>query len=167
MSRLIVAHVGHVGQASAKLLLQEASLFSDLRHPGLCLIEDVLMMDECPAIVYEESAAVHVIMQKQHALVSVRHKICQLVQVVAFLHGRRIYHGGLRPNVLLQQENGLLKLGGLESARVLVQQQKGIMLTPTSPTVYTAPEILLGEKEGFPADIWAIGCICAELLQGV
>lgn len=76
----------------------------------------------------------------------------------------------IKPANLLINENGILKLADFGLARLIKPEEVGVR--PFSPQVasrwYRAPEILYGcQKYGMPIDIWAAGCVFAEMLRGI
>lgn len=93
----------------------------------------------------------------------VKSYLYQLVAGIAFCHGRRILHRDLKPQNLLIDKEGMLKLADFGLARAI-----GIPVrTYTHEIVtlwYRAPEVLLGSKHYSTAvDMWSIGCIFAEM----
>lgn len=89
----------------------------------------------------------------------------QLLQGVNFCHSHRVIHRDLKPQNLLINELGAIKLADFGLARAF-----GVPLrTYTHEVVtlwYRAPEILLGSKFYSTAvDIWSIGCIFAEMVE--
>lgn len=95
----------------------------------------------------------------------------QLVSAVAYLHEQRVMHRHLRPECILLKANGLLKLSGMNSAVLMPKGIKSVgratlPISSRMTSIYSAPEVLLEENIGFAADVWAIGCICAELITG-
>lgn len=93
----------------------------------------------------------------------------QLVIGVAACHSKGIIHRDLKPqNLLIQRikSGAILKLADFGLAR-----GTGIPVAQYSHEVvtlwYRAPELLLGAgKYGGEIDMWAIGCIVAEMLRG-
>ncbi|XP_025855581.1 cyclin-dependent kinase 3 isoform X4 [Vulpes vulpes] len=88
----------------------------------------------------------------------------QLLQGVSFCHSHRVIHRDLKPQNLLINELGAIKLADFGLARAF-----GVPLrTYTHEVVtlwYRAPEILLGTKFYSTAvDVWSIGCIFAEMV---
>ncbi|KAB1265346.1 Cyclin-dependent kinase 3 [Camelus dromedarius] len=88
----------------------------------------------------------------------------QLLQGVNFCHSHRVIHRDLKPQNLLINELGAIKLADFGLARAF-----GVPLrTYTHEVVtlwYRAPEILLGSKFYSTAvDVWSIGCIFAEMV---
>ena len=86
------------------------------------------------------------------------------------MHAKKIMHRDLKPhNILLDsdsnsdcyQEN--VRIADFGLARYVTSLQKP--LTREVETLwYRAPEIMLGKKKyGYGIDVWAIGCIFAEL----
>ncbi|KAF5399278.1 Cyclin-dependent kinase 6 [Paragonimus heterotremus] len=88
----------------------------------------------------------------------------QLLRGTDFLHSHRIIHRDLKPaNLLIDREGRQLKITDFGLSRVLGWEST---LTPTVVTLwYRAPEILLQSEYLSPCDIWAAGCIIAELFN--
>jgi len=87
----------------------------------------------------------------------------QIINAIKFCHCKRILHRDLKPQNLLIDKNGNIKLADFGLARAF-----GIPIRTLTHEVltlwYRAPEILLGQKEySTPVDIWSIGCIFFEL----
>ena len=89
----------------------------------------------------------------------------QLINGVNYCHSRRIIHRDLKPQNLLVDRNGNLKIADFGLARAFGIPIK--TLTHEIETLwYRAPEVLLGQKQySLGVDIWAVGCIFAELIE--
>lgn len=97
----------------------------------------------------------------------VKSYLYQLINGIAFCHSHRVLHRDLKPQNLLIDTTGKLKLADFGLARAF-----GIPVRHYTHEVvtlwYRAPEILLGaRKYSTPVDIWSIGCIFAELVMKV
>jgi serine/threonine protein kinase len=87
----------------------------------------------------------------------------QIIKGIAFCHSHRVLHRDLKPQNLLIDRKGAIKLADFGLARAFNLPVR----TYTHEVVtlwYRSPEILLGSKHySTPVDIWAIGCIFAEM----
>lgn len=90
----------------------------------------------------------------------------QLLKGVDFCHQNRVLHRDLKPQNLLINSKGQLKLGDFGLARAF-----GIPVNTFSNEVvtlwYRAPDVLLGSRTySTSIDIWSVGCIMAEMYTG-
>lgn len=90
----------------------------------------------------------------------------QLLKGIAFCHENRVLHRDLKPQNLLINNRGQLKLADFGLARAF-----GIPVNTFSNEVvtlwYRAPDVLLGSRQyNTSIDIWSAGCIMAEMYSG-
>merc|ERR1719383_1333264 len=89
----------------------------------------------------------------------------QLLEGIAYCHKHRVLHRDLKPQNLLIDSTGGIKLADFGLARAFGLPVR----TYTHEVVtlwYRAPEILLGSKfYSTSVDTWSIGCIFAEMLS--
>ncbi|CAH8507191.1 unnamed protein product [Schistosoma turkestanicum] len=95
---------------------------------------------------------------------TIRNLSDQLLRGTDFLHSHRIIHRDLKPaNILINKETLRLKITDFGLSRVLGWESS---LTPIVVTLwYRSPEILIQSEYLSPCDIWAAGCIIAELFN--
>ncbi|SCV02781.1 LAMI_0H02938g1_1 [Lachancea mirantina] len=100
-----------------------------------------------------------------------KHLMVQLVDTVGFLHKHGVIHRDLKPeNVLLSQEGRVVITDFGAAYRVGQgtgedESQRAASFVGTAE--YVSPELLLHSRCGFASDVWALGCILYQLLQGV
>lgn len=93
--------------------------------------------------------------------------VYQIVQATAFMHQNRIVHRDIKPENLLLSSSGLLKVCDFGFARELQSDKNFLYTDYVSTRWYRAPELLVGDAAyDETVDIWAIGCILAELYNG-
>lgn len=92
---------------------------------------------------------------------------CQVLQALLWCHRRRVIHRDLKPQNLLINEEGIIKVADFGLARSLGIPIK--VLTHEVVTLwYRAPEILLGiDKYSYAVDMWSMGCILAEMCSNI
>jgi cyclin-dependent kinase len=95
--------------------------------------------------------------------VMVKKFMSQLCEGVRYCHSHRVLHRDLKPQNLLIDRDGNLKLADFGLARAF-----GVPLRNYTHEVvtlyYRAPEILLGARQySTGVDIWSVGCIFAEM----
>ncbi|XP_039246275.1 cyclin-dependent kinase 3 isoform X2 [Pipra filicauda] len=149
--------------------IREISLLKELKHPNIVRLLDVIHSQKKLYIVFEYlSQDLKKYMDSCQSgalpLSLVKNYLFQLLQGVSFCHSHRVIHRDLKPQNLLINEAGAIKLADFGLARAF-----GVPLrTYTHEVVtlwYRAPEILLGCRYySTPVDIWSIGCIFAEMM---
>ncbi|KAJ3038412.1 Cyclin-dependent kinase catalytic subunit, partial [Rhizoclosmatium hyalinum] len=146
--------------------IREISLLKELNHPNVVRLLDTVHNDAKLYLIFE---FLDMDLKKYTDSIKVlppsliRSYMQQLVSGMNYCHAKRILHRDLKPQNLLIDQSGVLKLADFGLARAV-----GIPLrTYTHEVVtlwYRAPEILLGSRHYSTAvDMWSIGCIFAEL----
>ncbi|XP_063707441.1 cyclin-dependent kinase 20 [Culicoides brevitarsis] len=91
-----------------------------------------------------------------------------LLKGLNYLHENNIMHRDIKPSNLLIDSHGILKLGDFGLSRVYFSELENRPYTAqVASRYYRAPEILYGSQRYSPmVDIWAVGCVFAEMLRG-
>lgn len=93
----------------------------------------------------------------------IRGLMVDLLTAIDILHGKMIMHRDIKPDNILIDKEGRLKLAdfGLAKKASFLQRRKSNAIVSLW---YRAPEIILGSEDYFlGVDMWSIGCIFAEL----
>ncbi len=149
--------------------IREISLLKELSHPNVIKLKDVLFEDGRLFLIFEyaDCDLKKFIDRHKKGLPPelVKSFLYQILAALNYCHAHRVIHRDLKPQNILIDKNGILKLADFGLARAFGLPIK----TMTHEVVtlwYRAPEILLGQKEySLPIDMWSVGCIFAEMAQ--
>lgn len=159
--------------------IREMSLCAELRHENVIRLVETLLEDKCIFMVFEY--AEHDLLQIIHHHTTqplgprrpipatvVKSLLFQLLNGCHYLHTNWVLHRDLKPANIMVTNEGRVKIGDLGLARrfdkPLASLFGGDKVVVT--IWYRAPELILGSYHYTPAiDLWAIGCIFAELLS--
>mmetsp|Transcript_50954 Transcript_50954/g.125220 ORF Transcript_50954/g.125220 Transcript_50954/m.125220 type:complete len:299 (-) Transcript_50954:50-946(-) len=150
--------------------IREISILKELQHPNIVKFLDVVHSSNKLYLVFEFlDQDLKRFMDSQPSgpldMNTVKSYLYQLLSGIQFCHARRVLHRDLKPQNLLIDNQGALKLADFGLARAF-----GIPVRHYTHEVvtlwYRAPEVLLGaRKYSTPVDIWSIGCIFAEMVM--
>nr|KAG5698158.1 hypothetical protein BaRGS_001753 [Batillaria attramentaria] len=149
--------------------IREISLLKELEHPNVVRLLDVLHFEKKLYLVFEylnRDLKKYMDTAPPSGIPPplIKSYLHQLLAGVAYCHAHRVLHRDLKPQNLLIDANGNIKLADFGLARAF-----GVPVrTYTHEVVtlwYRAPEILLGSRfYSVPVDIWSLGCIFVEML---
>ncbi|KAJ1649279.1 cyclin-dependent kinase 5, partial [Coemansia sp. RSA 1694] len=150
--------------------IREISLLKELKHPNIVGLFDVLHTEKKLTLVFEFMDSDLKKFADAYGgdldPLTVKHLLYQLLCGIAYCHRNRVLHRDLKPQNLLINKRGDLKLGDFGLARAF-----GIPVRSYSHEVvtlwYRAPDVLMGSRQyDTSIDIWSIGCIFAEMSTG-
>ncbi|XP_069040406.1 cyclin-dependent kinase 16 isoform X3 [Lepisosteus oculatus] len=150
--------------------IREVSLLKDLKHANIVTLHDIIHTQKSLTLVFEYldkdlkqylddcGNCIH--------MHNVKLFLFQLLRGLAYCHSRKVLHRDLKPQNLLINERGELKLADFGLARA-----KSIPTKTYSNEVvtlwYRPPDILLGSTDySTQIDMWGVGCIFYEMSTG-
>ncbi|KAL4655398.1 cyclin-dependent kinase 16-like isoform X1 [Arapaima gigas] len=150
--------------------IREVSLLKDLKHANIVTLHDIIHTDKCLTLVFEYlEKDLKQYMDDCGGIMSVHNVkifLFQLLRGLAYCHRRKVLHRDLKPQNLLINDKGELKLADFGLARAKSVPTK----TYSNEVVtlwYRPPDVLLGSTEySTPIDMWGVGCIFYEMVTG-
>jgi len=152
--------------------IREISLMKELKHVNIVRLHDVIHTESKLVLIFEFCEQDLKRYMDTHGdrgaldLNTVKNFTHQLLTGIAFCHENRVLHRDLKPQNLLINRRGELKIGDFGLARAF-----GVPVNTFSNEVvtlwYRAPDVLLGSRTyNTSIDIWSVGCIFAEMITG-
>ncbi|CEO95834.1 hypothetical protein PBRA_004547, partial [Plasmodiophora brassicae] len=154
-----------------KTALREIRILKQLKHENVVELLEVFRRKGKLYLVFEhvERTILEDLDTHPNGLPPLEVKRClyQLLKSLEFCHAHKIIHRDIKPENLLISRDGIVKLCDFGFARTTARP--GAKYTDYVATRwYRSPELLVGDTEyGKPVDIWAVGCMFAEILNGV
>lgn len=151
--------------------LREIKLLQELKHPNIINLMDVFGHKSNVSLVFDfMDTDLEVIIKDSNIVLTpanIKAYMLMTLQGLEYLHINWILHRDLKPNNLLVNCNGVLKIGDFGLAKFYGSPNR-IYTHQVVTRWYRAPELLFGARMyGAGIDMWAIGCILAELLLRV
>ncbi|XP_066282954.1 cyclin-dependent kinase-like 1 isoform X1 [Branchiostoma lanceolatum] len=153
-----------------KIALREIRMLKQLKHANLVNLLEVFRRKRRLHLVFEycDHTVLNELDRNPKGVPEHQTKriIWQTLQAVNFCHQHNCIHRDVKPENILITKQGVIKLCDFGFARLLTGP--GDEYTDYVATRwYRAPELLVGDTQyGPPVDVWAIGCVFAELICG-
>lgn len=145
----------------------EIYILYSLDHPFIVstkgMAQDERYIYICLEYIQGGELFVHLRRQKRFGKVQASFFAAQVVIMLEHLHSNNVVYRDLKPENLLIDSMGYLKLSDFGFAKVVKDRTYTLCGTPE----YIAPEILRNSGHGKGADWWALGVLIYEMLVGI
>ncbi|VDM44302.1 unnamed protein product [Toxocara canis] len=155
--------------AIKKIALREIRMLKQLKHPNLVNLIEVFKRNRKLHLVFEhcDRTVLHDLEKYPKGCPEALTKktIYQLLQAVQFCHSHNCIHRDVKPENILLTRNDVVKLADFGFARII--NANDLYTDYVATRWYRSPELLVGDTQyGPPVDVWAIGCVFAEMVTG-
>ncbi|XP_046995602.1 serine/threonine-protein kinase MAK isoform X2 [Schistocerca americana] len=146
--------------------LREVKSLKKLSHANVVKLKEVIRENDTLYFVFEYMKEnLYQLMKDREKLFPepvIRNMVYQVLQGLAFMHRHGFFHRDMKPENLLCMGPELIKIADFGLAREI--RSRPPYTDYVSTRWYRAPEVLLHSTNySSPIDIWAVGCIMAEL----
>ncbi|XP_017782481.1 PREDICTED: cyclin-dependent kinase A-1-like [Nicrophorus vespilloides] len=149
--------------------IREICLLKDLHHSSIVELLDIICGDQKSIYLIFEYLELdlknYLDLSKERLPEDlIKSYVKQLFEGLAYLHSHRILHRDLKPQNILIDKEGHIKLADFGLSRCFMVPIRAY--THEVVTLwYRAPELLLGSKMYGPGvDVWSLACIMAEMI---
>ncbi|GLJ24573.1 hypothetical protein SUGI_0469530 [Cryptomeria japonica] len=179
--RVQIARYIRTGQVCAIKALSKAQILREKQYDHVKQEKDILQKIDFPFIVNllgyaQDKECIYLILEYvcggelfrhlrhwgRFSEPTARFYAAQVLLSFEYLHSRNIIYRDLKPENLLLDEMGYIKVADFGFAKVVDRRTFTLCGTPD----YLAPEILLNKGHGKPVDWWTFGVLVYEMLAG-
>src|SRR5688572_581264 len=159
---------------------REGRLLSQVSHPNICTLFDVLEFDNAPVLVLELVEGETLQQRLLRGPMPLREALrcaSAIAAALAAAHRKGIIHRDLKPSNIKLADPGMVKvldfgvatlahgvdaeLGAADLTQTLGGTKEGALV---GTVAYVSPEQAMGERVDARTDIWAFGCLLYEML---
>jgi hypothetical protein len=158
--KVLAEHLADDPEFRARFL-REARIASKLHHPNLVQTYDITEIDGRPCIVMELLPG-----GTLEGDTLTREEAGEVAAGLAHAHGRGVVHRDLKPANLLRSAGGQVKVADFGIARALEETMVTQIGTVLGTMRYLSPEQAEGRVVGTEADVYSLGVVFDELLEG-
>ena len=160
--------IGDKGEGINVTALREVKYLRELHHPHIVSLLDVIPQKRGIGLVFEymESDLEMVIKDRTMVLsaADIKAYMQAILQSLCYCHERWVVHRDIKPNNFLVAADGAIKLADFGLSRIYGSPERR-QTNQVFARWYRAPELFFGSTcYGPGVDIWAAGCVFAELL---
>ena len=159
------------GDPAFERLRREIRAAQKARHPGVIAVNDIILLDDHPALVMEwvDGATLRESVRNSGHFGAERATAvaAKILDALSHLHSLGIVHRDLKSGNILMDKDGNPKLGDFGLAK---GQDLGLSLTATGSVLgtpgYMAPEVIEGGTATVRSDLYSFGVVLFEMLTG-
>ena len=163
---------------SAKRVLREVNILTHFEHENIICARDFLRLtgrDVYLVLDLMQTDLQQIINTNQLTDEHIKYFSYQMLKALKYIHSGNIVHRDLKPSNILVDENCNIKIGDFSLARDVKSHRPEFVCSRADNTLteyvatrwYRAPELMMNLGPHTCAlDIWSVGCIIAELING-
>ncbi|KAL7144832.1 hypothetical protein ABFS83_07G038400 [Erythranthe nasuta] len=168
----VIDKASTVDAAMEPRILREVSAMRRLHHhPNILKLHEVMATKSKIYLVMELAQGGELFAKlhrcRRFSESTARKYFQQVVSALRFCHQNGVFHRDIKPQNLLLDQNGLLKITDFGLSALSEQKKDGLIYTACGTPAYTAPEVVYRKGyDGEKADAWSCGVLLYAFLVG-
>ncbi|MDO0917269.1 serine/threonine-protein kinase [Streptomyces sp. DT2A-34] len=172
VGREVAVKEAYVAQGPSRVerILREARAAARVNHPSVVTVHDVVMEDGRPWIVMERvhGESLAALLERQRSLPereAARIALCVL-EALSAAHLRGVLHRDVKPGNVLLGADGRVVLSDFGIAYIAGEESLTRSGEFMGSLAYTAPERMGGSRPGPASDLWSLGVLLFQMVEG-
>ncbi|KAK6161479.1 hypothetical protein DH2020_004860 [Rehmannia glutinosa] len=168
----VIDKAATVDAAMEPRIIREVSAMRRLhQHPNILKLHEVMATKSKIYLVMELAQGGELFAKlnrcRRFSEATARKYFQQVVSALRFCHQNGVFHRDIKPQNLLLDQNGLLKITDFGLSALSDQKRDGLIYTACGTPAYTAPEVVYRKGyDGEKADAWSCGVLLYVFLVG-
>lgn len=153
-----------------KVIIRELRGLRSLKHPNIVNLQDAFRQNERLYLIFDFCEKSLLDLQENYQnnglpVPLIKSILHQTLKAIDFMHDRGFIHRDIKPENILLSKNNKVKVCDFGFCRIL-QKNDETLTDYVATRWYRSPELLLTPKYGKSVDIWALGCVVGEMIDG-